>query len=192
MLNSRILGNKKNLFDNDGLTDLIYATFKFPIVGAGSGLVIVNEDEKMRPDLLANRKYGDQSKWDAMLKYNGISNPFSLDTGRVLYLLPFGELEKLYVQPRDIPEREEKSESNTKPIIDPNANKDEKRLANLKSKNKRALPPNLNSEGDTNVKVRDGKLIFGEDVTTVNVKNCPVPISRARLQAALIKDKLFI
>lgn len=192
MLNSRILKNKKNLYDDDSLTDLIYSTFKFPTEGVGDGVVIVNEYEKMRPDLLADRKYGDHSKWDAMLKYNGISNPFSIETGQVLYLLPFGEIEKLYIQPRDIPERGEKSEADTKPTVDPNANKDEKRLANLRNKNNRALPPNLNNKGDSNIKIEDGKIVFGPDVTTVNVKNCPAPISRARLQAQLIKNKLFI
>jgi hypothetical protein len=190
MLTSRILSNKKVLSDKGGLTDLIYTTFRFPGATMGQGMVVVQKEEQMRPDLIAERTLGDQTKWDALLKFNGISNPFSVQKDRLLYMIPFGELDKLYKKPRDIPARGEKSESDASPILDPKTNKDKQRLNNLKDK--KVLPPNVNSEGDTNVKIKDGKLIFGEDVTTANKDNCPVPISRSRLQAALLKDKLFI
>ena len=153
-------------------------------------MVVVQREEQMRPDLIAERTMGDQTKWDALLKFNGISNPFSVEKDRLLYMIPFGELDKLYKKPRDIPGRGEKSESDANPILDPKTNKDTQRLTNLN--NKKILPPNVNKDGDTNVKIKDGKLIFGEDVTTANKDNCPVPISRSRLQAALLKDKLFI
>ena len=42
-----------------------------------------------------------------------------------------------------------------------------------------------------NVKIKDGKIVFGEDVTAVNKDDCPEPISRANLKKALIKNNLF-
>jgi len=202
MLISKILSRKRTITKYDQqVTDLIYSTFSFPRGSDGAGVTAVSEYENMRPDLMANRLYGDQTKWDAMLKYNGISNPFSIQAGDLLYALPFSSLESVYVPPRVLAEREQKKESGANlPVI---SKKDKNRVNNLARKNPKnrdgvnigangELPPNLSKVGDKSVKVKDGRLIFGEDVTTVNKENCPVPISRSRLQTALLKDKLFL
>jgi hypothetical protein len=207
MILSRIL-SKKNIISifATKMTDLIHNTFSFPNEVNGSGIAAVGEYENMRPDLVANRLYGDISKWDAILKYNGISNPFSIKSGDILYVLPFASLESVYVSPRIMSERGEKVETDVNGglIGDNIRKKDKSRIENLANKNSQreagkistgkngALPPNISKPGDKSVKVKDGRLIFGEDVTTVNKDNCPVPISRARLQAALLKDKLFL
>lgn len=41
-------------------------------------------DEVGRPDLIADRHYGDHRMVDIILKYNNISDPFSIDEGEVL------------------------------------------------------------------------------------------------------------
>lgn len=195
MLVSKILNIKKTFFKslNQNITDLIYSTFRFPNSNTNNNLVAVNEFENMRPDSVANRIYGDQTKWDALLKYNGISNPFSIKFGDILYAIPFSDIDSTYVKPRDIPERKGKNETDFNILVD---GRDKNRINNLKQKASFGpsgkLPPNLNKDGDMNVKIKDGRVIFGEDVTTINKKNCPVPISRARLQTALLKDKLFL
>lgn len=191
MLISKLLNKKKTIQNEDGVsyTDLVYNTFNFPSDNRGVGLVLVLEDEVMRPDLVCNRIFGDQNLWDAFLKYNGVSNPFTISPDDILYSVPSTSIPSLYINPREIPNRGEKTELSVNPVIDPKTQKDKNRLSNL---NKKKLPPNINDEGDKNVKIKDGKLIFGEDVTTVNKNNCPAPISRSRLQAALLKDKLFI
>ncbi len=191
MLNSKILKNKKVIKDKDGqvITDMIYNTFNFPDQNIGIGTIRVLNEEKMRPDLVSNRVLGQQGLWDALLKFNGVSNPFSLDENDMLYMIPVGDIPSLYIGPRDIPERGSKSEEIFNPVVDPKTQKDKNRLSNLSNKNQ--LPPNINSETDTNVKIKDGKIVFGEDVTSINKNNCPVPISRARLQAQMLKDKLF-
>ena len=195
MLISKIL-QKKKLLDRAStkITDLIHSTFSFPKSNIGSGVVVVDEYENMRPDLLANRIYSDQGKWDAILKYNGISNPFSLEAGRILSVIPFSYLDSVYSMPRIIKERGGKDDIGVEAI--PVNRKDKRRVENLANKASvgkgGALPPNIAKEGDKSVKVKDGRLVFGEDITTVNKANCPVPISRARLQNALLKDKLFL
>lgn len=195
MLMSKLLGKKRIKLDSilgKSFTDLIYSTFRYPLNNSYEGVAIVNEYEKMRPDSVCNRIYGDQSKWDVMLKYNGISNPFSLDVGDVLHATSAADLESSYTAPNEIAERLEYTDSDASNISTNTVNntKDSSRLANLKNK-KGELPPNINRVGDKNVKVKDGRLIFGEDVTTVNKKNCQVPISRTRLKMALTKNKLF-
>jgi hypothetical protein len=203
MLISKIISRKRTITKyTQQITDLIYSTFSFPTGSDGAGVTAVSEYENMRPDLMANRLYGDQTKWDAMLKYNGISNPFSVKAGDLLYALPFSALESVYVPPRDIAEREQKKETGAKSQVV--SKKDKNRVNNLVRKNNNKncdgvnvgangeLPPNLSKVGDKSVKVKDGRLVFGEDVTTVNKDNCPTPISRSRLQAALLKDKLFL
>ena len=71
--------------------------------------------------------------------------------------------------------------------------KDEKRVEMLKSRANKEdiLPPNLTKPDDKNIKYRDGKIIFGEDVTTVNKNNCPDNLSRAKLKEKLLTNKIF-
>ena len=75
-------------------------------------------------------------------------------------------------------------------LLNPKTVKDKNRLNDL-SKEREILPSNINKKGDKNVKVKDGKLVFGEDVTSINKANCPEPLSRARLKRSLIKNNLF-
>lgn len=194
MLISKILGRKRIIRKLGAeLTDLISSTFRFPQETPGTGgAVLVNEFENMRPDLIADRIYGKIQLWDVLLKYNGISNPFSIQSDDILYGPAGSALDAMYSSPREITERDQRQENRVSPFLDPKTKKDKDRLDNLKKKAGVVLPPNINKPGDKNVKIKDGRVIFGEDVTGVNKKNCPVPISRTRLQAALLKDKLSI
>ena len=81
MLISKILRSKLQFIKSNGdtLIDLISSTFDFNKGGtSNAGLIRVSEDEIMRPDLISTRIYTESSKWDILLKYNGISNPFSI------------------------------------------------------------------------------------------------------------------
>ena len=193
MLISDILNSKKTIFEAGfRSTDLISGTFKYP-TQSKSNLVLVGFDENMRPDLVVNRIYGNQMMWDVLLKFNGISNPFSIEQGDLLYAMPFKDSAGAIKKPLNIINRDKgKSELPVSPLLDPKTKKDKDRLKNLQNKIGEVVPPNVNRAGDKNVKIKNGKVIFGEDVTTIKKDNCPVPISRNRLQAALLKDKIFI
>jgi hypothetical protein len=191
------LFKKKKLFtksNGDQVVDLTSGTFNSNTLNsAGTSYIAVNEDEVMRPDLVANRIYGDHNKFDAILKFNGISNPFSVDYADILMCLPYSSIESMFTPPKTVPEKGvEKKTSEESIFNNPKTTKDQARLDDLKKKAGAAiLPPNVNQPGSKNVKIKDGKVVFGEDVTTINSKNCPAPISRTRLQEALIKNKLF-
>jgi len=193
MLLSDIL-NSKNQMDVNGIkaTDLVQSTFQFP-EDSTTSLTVVGMDENMRPDLVVNRIYANQMQWDILLKFNGISNPFSLKAGDILYALPFKDALSSLKAPLNIISRDTgKDTLPISPLLDPKTKKDKDRLKNLQDKIGEVVPPNVNRSGDKNVKVKDGKIIFGDDVTTIKKEDCPVPISRNRLQAALLKDKIFI
>jgi hypothetical protein len=139
MLISKLLRRKKiTKKSNLDFTDLISSTFKLnpEVVGSG-GITIVGEYETMRPDLVANRIYGDISMWDALLKYNGISNPFSLKQGTLLYATSDSALSASYVNPREISIRDPKSEAPDRPSANPNTGRDSNRSDNLNKKKAR-------------------------------------------------------
>ena len=127
MLLSNLL-NKKLKFEKangDIVNDLTRSTFRFPNNPVnGGGLTVVTDFEQMRPDLVANRLLGQSKLWDSLLKFNGISNPFSLEKGDTLYILPASNLDQCIVSPRVYPNRGEVSETNpdqisTSAILDP-------------------------------------------------------------------------
>ena len=195
MLISKLL-RLKNTFtkeNGDVIVDLASATFSFETdAGISEAYIRVSEEEQMRPDLLSVRMYGEQRFYEALLKYNGISNPFSIQRYDLLLVPPYKSLERMMVAPKDIVDiGAQQKESNEDKLLNPKTVKDKKRLEALKDKVKEIVPPNVNTKGNQNVKVKDGKVIFGEDVTQVTKENCPVPISRARLIQQLTKANLF-
>ena len=54
-----------------------------------------------RPDLIALDEYGDSSKADIILKFNGISDPFSIIEGEMIKIpredFPFGKLKRILI-----------------------------------------------------------------------------------------------
>lgn len=195
MLTSKIL-RAKRLFtkeNGDKVYDLISSSFKFDnTTGAAEGFCIVREDEEMRPDLVANRVYNNQLLWELLLKYNGISNPLSIKRGQVLLAPPYKDLERLIGVPKQIVEKGVERLNNLEnQLLSPKSREDENRIKALKQNVRELVPPNVNTKGNKNVKIKDGKVIFGEDVTEINKENCPTPISRVRLIQQLTKSNLF-
>jgi len=195
MLFTKLLRAKKSFTkpNGDKIIDLVSSTFDFNKAPSRvDGFVLVNDFEAMRPDLISNRLYGKTEYYESLLKYNAVSNPFSIFPGQILITPQFKALDDMIVPPADIVEKgKPKTTSNEDKLIAAKTVKDKKRLDSLKNKTKEIVPPNVNTQGNKNVKVRDGKVIFGEDVTQVNKDNCPVPISRARLVQQLTKANLF-
>ena len=195
MLISKLLRAKKLFTKKNGdvIVDLISSTFDFSKGGGNAGgYTIVSQFESMRPDLVCKRIYDNQNYYELLLKYNGISNPFSLEEGEFLLTPQYKNLDAMLVPSKNISEKGKSAVvSNESKLLKPKTVKDKKRLEVLKSKTNEIVPPNVNTSGNKNVKIRNGKVIFGEDVTQINKDNCPIPISRARLIQQLTKANLF-
>ena len=139
---------------------------------------IVREDEVTRPDLIALEYYGDQSKTDIILKYNGISDPFSLQPGDVLEIpssgIAFHKLER--------PEGEEDNPIKNQFLQGKRlSKKDDRRIEALKKKYNKdvLLPPNVIPIGNKNYKFDKGLVTFGAQAQNAEVND---PVVRDVLQ----------
>ena len=195
MLISKLLRTKRTYTKENGdlLVDLISSSFNFEKSNRpASGYCIVLREEQMRPDLVAIRIYGNHNLWEALLKYNGISNPFSIKEGQFLLAPAANELDKLIVAPKLIEELGVEKDNQTElNLLDPRTREDKKSLEALRNNVREVVPPNVNTKANKNIKIRDGRVIFGEDVTSINKENCSTPISRTRLIQQLIKSNLL-
>jgi len=176
-LNIDVLFENKKVFNpdsklmnaNQGIWNLTNSSLSYDNVRVQvSGVYYVTEDDQMRPDLIAYYRYSKQERMGSLLKFNGYSNPFSLDTGQVLYL----PLEKSITDGFDSRKNlEKKGNTNSSPasafkkaqeskIFKPSEGR--KKYVENKIKNKPAqiLPPNMTQSGEQTVIRKDGKIIF--------------------------------
>jgi len=152
----------------------------------------------MRPDLVARIYYGDIRKLDYILKFNGISNPFSLESGTILLIGEPSEIESNFVSSNSTNDSTQKSQDLRDKFFDKNrlSKKDAKRIDLVKQKSKQFqnaasnLPPNFAEQGSTELTVQNGIVIFGANAVPNNT-NCPVVLSRAKVKAKLIENKIF-
>ena len=185
LINSEILDKKYVVKDRNGnsIVDLTRSTY-IPVHNVPiRRIVVVTADYEGRPDLIAQNALGDASKFDYILKFNGISNPFSIKKGDYIFI-PDDESFKsnikspVYISsPKDDMPLEEF-------ILQPNK-ADEGRLEALKeiAENSTILPPNINADGERNVVITDDKIILGASTTEGVV--CEDTIPRKRLKEML-------
>lgn len=181
--------------NGEKILDITAASFEFLGIQLITGTTVVTEDFVMRPDLISKHVFGDQNKFDYLMKSNGVSNPFAINTGDVFLLMDESDM-KLS---RATNATEGKKEDIRKRFFDPSrlSKKDQKRLDFIKTKastlpnaSAQALPPNFAEPGSQEMRSVDGKIIFGGDVV-VNKENCPEPSSRARVKAKLLENRIF-
>lgn len=99
-MNFKIFRNKKVSTNNDKLL-LAQPTMLFGSLKPEDYMLvathIVKNDEIARPDLLAVQYYGTTAGLDIILKFNGISDPFSITPGETIYIpmdtIPYYKLE---------------------------------------------------------------------------------------------------
>jgi hypothetical protein len=188
MIISKLLMAKKIFTSTAGdiIADLVSATFRFGKSPISAGPVIVKAEEAMRPDLLSNRIYADQDNWDSLLKYNGVSNPFSLEEGELLLAPAFKSLSELVGPPIEVFEKgTEPAKNNESAVITPKTAKDAKRLDSIRTKTGEIVPPNVNLSGVKNVKVENGVVIFGGDITQSSATTSNSTVNRSRVQDQL-------
>jgi hypothetical protein len=126
---------------------------------------VVTDDDKVRPDLMALKYYGDHTKTDMILKFNRISDPFSLNPGEII-LIPspdtaYYRLERPMAFEDNIVKRQF---MDTKRL----SKKDKARLDVLKKKyNKETLlPPNVIPVGKKNYEFNGNQVRMGAQVQT--------------------------
>lgn len=193
MLRLPMLLNKRSFTNPCGktLVDLTERAVSFIGLRSNTGQpVLVDSDTAMRPDLIAHKFYGDPGKVDLLLKYNGYSNPFAIGENTVVVVPDSNILTKFSSKPpRPNFNEPRKKAANVK--FEPKTQKDKKRLEFLQNREGVSAPPVApNVALDKGVKVKNGQIVFGSDVTSVKKEDCPVPISRTKLIQTLIQNKI--
>lgn len=151
-------------------TDLVTSSWNSRNIRYGLKTVaVVTEDTEMRPDLVSMLFQGDSSKLGSLLKINNISNPISLERGEILAVPSDLMVKDLFENNRSQNNQKEKSKSFRKELQEKISKVSEGRLEYLNSKNisnlsETPLPPNILLEGQKQISIENGKLIFGPDI----------------------------
>jgi hypothetical protein len=135
-------------------------------------VILVEERHLCRPDLIVWENYRNMDYLDSFLKFNQITNPFSMELNDVIIIPKETTIEKAYKKLT----RNSKLVKNTKALfLDPNraSKKDTSRfqqLAKLASKRKNGSsdpkPTNLLRPGEVPFNTDGGRLIFAPSVST--------------------------
>lgn len=157
--------------------------------------LIVNDDLSMRPDLIAMAAYRDISSTDIIMKQNGISNPFAIDAGELIFLQERREIDQQFSNIGEITRknqvRKQYLDPDKAPSIDDNLQRFNQREKPKPAVNKpTSLPPNFANFGDQEITFRGGKVIFGEDITD-NKEVCEEKtLSKSEFLKRLSKNRL--
>lgn len=137
-----------------------------------SGAHTIGNDEVMRPDLIAHRKFGDQGKCGTLMKLSGISNPFAIDVGDVLYIPKESSIEAAYNRRKEIqvtpPSSSDSNDKFRKKQQDKKFSVSKGRIEYLKNKTSGSLAPNLLEEEEKTIVTKSGLIFFGPDATSPN------------------------
>lgn len=121
----------------------------------------VNEDEAMRVDKIAKKYYGIDGSFDRILKWNGISNPFSIAPGMILEIPdPNGQTFK-WEKPKEIENPVRQQFLDAKRMSKPDLKRVEflkNRSSNKPNGSKQNLPPNMLKTGEKDVVIK-GRVI---------------------------------
>jgi hypothetical protein len=182
----KTLKNKK-ISEIDDKIIMTEPTLLFPDYIAISKVFAVDSYYAGRIDLISLSVYNSADYVDQLLKFNGISNPFSVAEGDILYIPPMDVLNKTFKKPGiGISEsnlvRDRFVETKRLPIKDQNRLDYLKRKAALKPNGaKEILPPNVLPSDKQNVIIENGQLTVG----------AALPSSADRTSALLTSNKAF-
>lgn len=167
-MQSKIL-SQKPIFRKDGvdIIDLTAKVLEYRGQSVVVDAVMIDDDMEMRPDLIALAAYGISENWDFILKFNGISNPFSIEAGQYLLIPDISYMNSQITSDSKSNNsannvRSQYIDENKKSKLDPNKAIYDKMLKNLTNQiSHYNLPPNIAEPGKKEVSVKDGKVYLG-------------------------------
>lgn len=138
-------------------------------------IAVVTDETEMRPDLVSLSYMGDQGSLGTLLKLNNISNPLSVASGEVLAVPGQTMVNDLFNSGRSVTNQKQKAKSFRKELQEKISQVSKERLEYLNSKNisnlaDTPLPPNLLQDGQQQISVEEGKLLFGPDIGQCRTK----------------------
>jgi len=175
--------DRKPLFvDNNGNTirDLTQSIFDFRSNNYVSfNMFRISYSYLMRPDLISQAVYNNTLYTEYVLKYNGVSNPFSMEEGDLILIPSLDSAKKntkntsgsvidgsdvdpsqrlrnsyKYIDPTKVPKRDGDIINFEDRNLSPNKNKIQEGV----------LPPNISEIGTSQIIERNGRIYFGENI----------------------------
>jgi len=149
-----------SMFDLKSLNYISYNVYKVP------------KEFEMRPDLISGAVYNNSLYAELILKYNGISNPFSIKEGDIILIPNLGSMETIMAKPSGVDVDGTQAIRNTYKYIDPIKIPKKTKVNTFQSRQivggakEGALPANIAKEGETQITYRNGRVYFGESVET--------------------------
>jgi hypothetical protein len=157
----------------------------------------VDQETSMRIDVISQVAMGSVLHIEKMLKFNDISNPFTINEEQILFVpdLIYAEINLNSSGDRDREKfdiRDQYIDPEKKSKLDPSLGKFNERNKPKKadpSKTAPPLPPNFANIGDKEIEIRGGKIVFGPNVSK-NGNECEEPLSKSEFLAKLIKNRI--
>ena len=199
MLNVDIINSKTERIDpktGKPMLDLVAASWNpRSILYQLETIAIVNDETQMRGDLVALSYMGNSTNIGTLLKINNISNPLSLKTGEILLVPGRQMVTDLFNSAPKADIQKSKAKSFRKELQEKISKVSEERLEYLNAKNisgvaQTPLPPNILKDGEKQISVEEGKLIFGPSIGQCKSK-APTNISVTDIKAKLAQKNIF-
>lgn len=129
-------------------------------------IAVVSDDTEMRPDLISMLYLYEPSSLGSMLKLNNVSNPLSLKSGEILFIPGEQMIKDLFDNAKNVNNQKQKAKTFRKELQEKISQVSKDRVEYLNTKNvsnlsQNPLPPNILQEGEQQILVEEGRLIFG-------------------------------
>jgi len=172
--NKRVFNPDQTLMNSGvGIWNLTQSSLTYAGVEAQiSDIYYVTDETEMRMDLVSYTKYGSMDSFGSFLKFNSISNPFSIDSGQILYLPTKQTIDAAFQAKKQLLKGGNTNTSQGQAFRKAQENKIVKgasdgRKKYLESKAKKlptqSLPPNILQEGDRATLRVGSNILFGPD-----------------------------
>lgn len=161
----------------------------------------LDDSMTMRPDLMSIEAYSEPDFWDLILKFNSVSNPFSILNGDLMLipdlsdmrdqLAPVGkDLNTIDAVRKQYIDVSKKAQSDPSLALSEAKRRETQRaLGNGFNQSKSNLPPNFAEAGDKEIVIKGGKIYFGPNITK-NKEECQAPVSKSEFINKLITKRL--
>ncbi len=196
MLLLDILLKKKTVVDkyNNNILDLTASSVNNTFIKGTRiiKVVLVSSEFKMRPDLVAQAALGSSNYMDVLLKFNGISNPYSLYTGQLLYIPNIDDVATHMIDNSVVstPLREIVFNPDKLSVSDKARLKFLEDRASTLNNTGSVLPPNFDPNGNQEVTVKDGKIVFGDNVSLPIDRCTLLPLSKAQFKEKILANQI--
>jgi hypothetical protein len=130
----------------------------------------VPKEFAMRPDLISAAVYNNTLYAEIILKYNSISNPFSIKEDDLILIPNLDSIRPIIATPQGTETDGAKTLRDSYKYIDPTKipkeNTDFQNRQIVSGAKEGALPPNIAEEGEEQITYRNGRIHYGGSVAT--------------------------